>query len=796
MELSEIGINSRQANILKSKKLVSVEAFLRKQPLHYWDFTKPYALDLDDKETMDKVNKGMPFCMSGICKNYQLSKKDDSKMSIIKLKVEDDKTKNMLFVNIIGMDAFRASILRDNPDSPLNKEIVLPEYINPIFSGSDLEVSPKCLKKIEKINEEDDPDVMDYIELKTFGMDEWSKKGLSVFNAMFGMKTVEFVKSIFNYNDSEYTQALRWYGRGLRLDLAIKKVMLDAPYLMPSLMTDKKIIVGGFISYDERYKCWSVLNPGMIKPFLMKNFGYTVQYSSMKGFPDNVYRQFVDEGIKSISSMDFIPGWVTKKAGLPDFKESASLMHHPKSYKDVVLAKKRAVFENLLYLATKIKVQNPENGFLEAPVMNQTEYADKYKENLSFSLTNDQEEAIKKISECMSQGRSINALIQGDVGTGKTAVAFILMLQAVSSGFQAAIAAPYTALAWQHYRDMKEACEFLGLNAVILISGQKTAERKKILQDIADGTANIIIGTHSVFGESVEYKNLGLVISDEEHKFGVIHQESFEDKAIEGCHRITMSATPIPKSLAATVYGDNVEVITIKDKPEGRLPIQTAVCRQDKTAADFIIKQVKTGRQAYIVCPSISSEDMASIEDKERIYKKFFDNKNVSMAVLTGKMKANEKEQIMQDFTNGKIDVLMATTVIEVGINVPNATVITITGAERFGFSTLHQLRGRVGRGKYQSYCILQTNDPNEKLEFMTTTNDGFLIAEKDLELRGPGSLFGERQSGDNFYISLMLAYPKMYEWIKPVAAKMCEDATGKDFIRRYEELFVSEEER
>ena len=796
MELNEIGLSSRQENLLKSKKLITVEAFLRKQPLHYWDFTYSYALDIESEETMEKVNKGMPFCMSGICKNYQVSKKDDSKMSMIKLRVEDDKTHNTLFVNIIGMDSFRASFLRGHSDNPAKMIINLPDYVKDVFPSTNLMVSDKCLKKIAKINELDEPDVSDYIDLKTFGQDEWSRKNLSCFNVMFGMKTVEFFKEMLNYSESEYLQALKWYGRGLRADLAIKKVKIDAPYLIPSLIQDQRIIVGGFITYDEGYRCWSVLNPAMVKIYAMKNFGYTVQYSSMKGFPDNIYRHFVDEGIKNISSIDFIPQWIIEKAGLPGFKESAMLMHHPKAYKDVVLAKKRAVFEDLLYLAAKISVQSPDNKDSRVSKMPELKYLKKYKDSLPYELTSGQNEAISLISESMSLGRSVNALIQGDVGTGKTVVAFLLMLQAVGSGFQAALAAPYTTLAWQHYKDMEQICEMLGLKAVILISGQKASDRGAVLKEIAEGRADIVIGTHSVFSENVEYKNLGLVISDEEHKFGVIHQESFEEKAIEGCHRITMSATPIPKTLASTIYGDSVDVITIKDKPEGRMPIQTAVCRQDKTAADFIVKQVKEGRQAYIVCPSISSDDMASIEDKEKVYRSLFKDSGVKMSVLTGKMKNTEKDVIMQDFSDGRIDVLMATTVIEVGINVPNASVIVITGAERFGFSTLHQLRGRVGRGKYMSYCILQTDEPNDKLEFLTTTNDGFLIAEKDLELRGPGSLFGERQSGDNYYISLMLAYPKMYEWIKPVAAKMCEDATGKDFIRRYEELFISEEQR
>ena len=273
-----------------------------------------------------------------------------------------------------------------------------------------------------------------------------------------------------------------------------------------------------------------------------------------------------------------------------------------------------------------------------------------------------------------------------------------------------------------------------------------------------------------------------------------------DEKALDGFHQVTMSATPIPKSIAATLYDDTMDVISIVDKPANRIPIQTAVCQKDATALNFMEKQIKDGHQCYVVCPAIEKNDkmekMASIDEKEKIYRKFLEDRGMSLAVVTGKLKAAEKQEIMETFTTGNIDVLMATTVIEVGINVPNATVIVITGADRFGFSTLHQLRGRVGRGKFKSYCILQTSEPNEKLQFMCTTTDGFEIAEKDLELRGPGSMFGERQSGDNYYVSLMLANQDLFKRVKETAKDLCRNATGKDIIRRYEEIFRSEEER
>ena len=347
---------------------------------------------------------------------------------------------------------------------------------------------------------------------------------------------------------------------------------------------------------------------------------------------------------------------------------------------------------------------------------------------------------------------------------------------------------------------MEKIAEMVGVKVVFLTSDIKGKKKKETLEMIRSGEAQVIIGTHSIFSSDVEYKNLALIITDEEHKFGVVHRDSFREKALEGFHQITMSATPIPKSIAATLYDDTMDIISIKDKPANRIPVQTAVCQKDITALKFMEQQISQGRQCYVVCPAIEKNDkaekMASITEKEEVYRRYLESKGMSLAVVTGKLKTAEKQQIMEDFTSGKIDVLMATTVIEVGINVPNATVMVITGAERFGFSTLHQLRGRVGRGEYKSYCILQTIEPNEKLQFMCDTTDGFKIAEKDLELRGPGSMFGERQSGDNYYVSLMLANQELFKKLKETAKKLCKDATGRDIIRRYEEIFRAEEER
>lgn len=445
-------------------------------------------------------------------------------------------------------------------------------------------------------------------------------------------------------------------------------------------------------------------------------------------------------------------------------------------------------------MATKLELQKQKETRCGGLSMSDDSAVKKHIKSLPYQLTTDQREAVENLTKKMQSGENVNALVQGDVGTGKTEVAICLLLLATANGYQATLMAPYTALAEQHYIDIQKIADEFGIKVALLTSDISAAEKRKIHKQIAEGEVQIIVGTHSIFATSVTYKNLGLVIADEEHKFGVMHREHMKEKAVPGFHQITMSATPIPRSLACTIYGDTVEVITILTKPAGRIPIQTAICQNDITVMNFMLKEVQAGRQAYVVCPSIEKGKVtSSVEEKEPIYRKFFEEKGIKVGVVTGKVKAKEKQEILSAFRKNEIQILIATTVIEVGINVPNATCIAITGADRFGFATLHQLRGRVGRGKLKSYCILQTSESNEKLEFMCQETDGFKIAMKDLELRGPGSLVGEKQTGNDYYVKLMLAYPNMYKKVKEIAVEICMDNTGNDMVERYEKLFLEE---
>lgn len=805
MELNELGLTERQCSSLNKRKITSVEAMLRKQPNHYWDFTNTYALDIQDEQTCAILQRRAPFAIIGTCLSCQTEQRDHTMM--LKLRVEDEQTKQkdgtrqVLQANILGLDAFKYRLLEDLDDNPMTRKLIIPDALMFYENAADMQVSAKCAKAIAALNQEEPPAAQALGSLRVFGKDACSSMGEAALREACGPEVWEAIGSAFCGADMRELQkrCAKWYLRGLRLDLAIRRILLEC-LTVSSMLVGKRVIVGGFITYNEAYRTFSVLNPPVFSWNIERYHTFYVQHGQIKSFTAEDYRNALDLALQKISSFDIMPPDLLQKAGLPSFLQSARMMHHPQSWRDVQTAKKRAVFDDLMYLAVKLQLNHAGSDSEHGAVCNDLTLQQAYLASLPYALTNGQKQAIDTVSAQMAGGRRVNCLIQGDVGTGKTCVAFALLLQAAGSGYQGALAVPYTTLAWQHYRDLSEIAKNAGLKIAFLTSETKAAEKRKMLAGIESGEISLIVGTHSIFAEPVQYHNLGLVVIDEEHKFGVVHRGNFMEKGVPGCHKITMSATPIPKSLADTVYGEDSGIITITDKPAERLPVKTAITQDDVKAARHMIGEIQKGHQAYIVCPAIDKNDKAaqaySIEEKERIYRSYFNQEHITMSVLTGKMKAAEKTELMQKFAEGQIDVLMATTVIEVGMNVPNATVITITGADRFGFSTLHQLRGRVGRGRDQAYCILQTEAPNEKLEFLRSTTDGFLIAEKDLELRGPGTLFGDRQTGNNYFIDLMLAYPNMFQWIKKEAKHLCETQTGKDIVRRYEELFLSEEKR
>jgi ATP-dependent DNA helicase RecG len=387
-------------------------------------------------------------------------------------------------------------------------------------------------------------------------------------------------------------------------------------------------------------------------------------------------------------------------------------------------------------------------------------------DSLPYKLTEDQHRAVYGMLNTMASGRRLDALLQGDVGSGKTICAAILISAVIDSGYQAALMAPTSVLASQHY---KEFASYFPGRTVFLGSKLKAKERRTILSSIKDGSASLIIGTHAAIASDIEYANLALTVVDEEHRFGVAQRELLQEKAQAGAHVLSMSATPIPRSLALAVHGESTVIYDIHTMPAGRKPVKTIVFRnKDKTYAS-LYNQIKAGHQGYIVCPIIESNDkvegVTSITETEDALRKFFAGTDVRISCIHGAMKPTAIEDEISKFAAGQSDILLSTTIVEVGVNVPNATVMIIQNAERFGLAQLHQLRGRVCRGSAQGYCVLLSDDiSNPRLQIMARTTDGFEVAKSDLELRGAGNLIGTEQSGFDRAVEIIATNHALYQ--------------------------------
>ncbi len=455
---------------------------------------------------------------------------------------------------------------------------------------------------------------------------------------------------------------------------------------------------------------------------------------------------------------EILPEEVIRKYNLMSRKEAFGQIHFPRDRDTLREARRRLAFEEFfLFLICVRRMKDYNETLMTDYLMIETAFCSRLLEALPYRLTNAQLNAWKEIVQDLTSGRSMNRLIQGDVGSGKTILAFLALLLTVSNGFQGALMAPTEILAAQHFEalsNMKVQYN-LPFKPVLLTGSLQTAARKEIYREIEAGEANVIIGTHALIQEKVNYQNLALVITDEQHRFGVRQRESFCEKG-GGAHVLVMSATPIPRTLAMILYGD-MHLSVIDELPAGRIPVKNCVVGTSyrPKAYEFIAREVRKGNQAYVICPMVEAgEEETALENVidygEKLRKEL--PADIHVEILHGKMKAAEKKRIMEAFSSGNVHVLVSTTVIEVGINVPAATVMMIENAERFGLAQLHQLRGRIGRGNEQSYCIFISGTDNEqsleRLKILNRSNDGFYIAREDLKLRGPGDLFGIRQSG------------------------------------------------
>jgi len=482
-------------------------------------------------------------------------------------------------------------------------------------------------------------------------------------------------------------------------------------------------------------------------------------YSSNKNITQNNLRKLVEKFIANFLNYfeENIPDKLIKEYKIMERKSAIKNIHYPVSMKEIEEAKRRFAIEELLILELGILknrfiIENSNSKNYE--VEGKKEKVRDFLSQLTFNLTNAQKKVIKEVYDEISNGKIVNRLIQGDVGSGKTVVAMVMLIYMAENGYQGALMAPTEILANQHYLGIKERLEKIGLRVELLTSSIKGKKKNEILEGIANGEVDIVIGTHSLIEDNVIFKKLGLIVIDEQHRFGVNQRNKLREKGFLG-NLLVMSATPIPRSLALSIYGD-LDLSIIDELPPGRTPIKTKWIANDEDLEkmyNFIYKKVNDGNQAYFVAPLIETSDKMALKSVDKVSEEIerkFSNKKIG--IIHGKMKAKEKDEVMLKFKNKEYDILIATTVIEVGIDVPASTIMTIYNAERFGLSALHQLRGRVGRGSKQSYCFLISNSMTEnskqRLSIMEETEDGFRIAEEDLKLRNSGEIFGLRQSG------------------------------------------------
>lgn len=454
---------------------------------------------------------------------------------------------------------------------------------------------------------------------------------------------------------------------------------------------------------------------------------------------------------------EYLPSSVRLEYGLAEYNYAVQQIHFPHSKEDFYRARERLVFEEfLVFILALRQLKESDEKSKNTFQFSEQKTVEQLIERLPYELTQAQKKVWKEIKKDMTGDQVMSRLVQGDVGSGKTIVAVLSLVLAGMNGYQGALMAPTEVLAKQHYISVKELFEEHQIPLQVeLLTGSMTAkEKREAYARIASGESQIIIGTHALIQDKVEYKSLALVVTDEQHRFGVKQREKLAEKG-QTPHILVMSATPIPRTLAIIIYGD-LDISVIDELPANRLPIKNCVVDTSyrKTAYNFMKKQVVEGRQVYVICPMVEESEFLEAENVLDYARMLQDalGTDVKVGHLHGKMKQAEKDAIMNAFSQKEIDVLVSTTVIEVGINVPNATVMMVENAERFGLAQLHQLRGRVGRGKHQSYCIFmsgsKTNDTKERLSILNKSNDGFFIASEDLKLRGPGDLFGIRQSG------------------------------------------------
>lgn len=538
----------------------------------------------------------------------------------------------------------------------------------------------------------------------------------------------------------------------------LRLVWYHMPYLKNTLRPDSHFIFRGRVI--RKKNGLTMEQPQMFKPEAYEELLSSMRpvYAQTKGLGNKMITSAVEQALAFRTlERDYLPAGLRIANELAEYNFAIEHIHFPSNEEELKFARKRLVYDEFFFFLLAVRHLKEKRQNVQSPFhMEKQDECRKLLADLPYRLTNAQLRTLEEVLRDLKSGSVMNRLIQGDVGSGKTIIAVLALLAACENGYQGALMVPTEVLARQHFESVTELFEKHGVDKkVILLTGSMTAKEKRIVYEkVASHEADIIIGTHALIQEKIVYDNLALVITDEQHRFGVAQREMFGNKG-QMPHVLVMSATPIPRTLAIILYGD-LDISVIDELPANRLPIKN--CVVDKSyrprAYRFIENEVKNGRQAYVICPMVEESEMIDAENVLDYTKILRQNlPGIRVEYLHGKMKGKEKNKIMEEFAAGEIQVLVSTTVIEVGVNVPNATVMMIENAERFGLAQLHQLRGRVGRGDKQSYCIMVNasgnKEKNRRLDVLNKSNDGFYIASEDLKFRGPGDIFGIRQSGD-----------------------------------------------
>ena len=587
-------------------------------------------------------------------------------------------------------------------------------------------------------------------------------------------KTVSFIGEIIDMGTKSISRRRKIFEAIVQDDsgfICVKWFRFNKSYMTEKLKHGRKFFFSGKPTHNKRSGGLEVIHPDIdniqdenqetleierILPF----------YHSTEGLNQKSLRKIIKNIVEGYNDYisEFLPKQILKRYKFPERRKAIRLAHFPPANSSIdllknfqSLAQKRLIFEEffLIQLALAFKkrhIQLKEQG---KPFKTRGEFIRKFLKLIKFDLTGAQKRVLREIMNYLEKEAPMNLLLQGDVGSGKTVIAVIALLTAVENNFQAALMVPTELLAEQHFLNISPFCNALGISIDLVTSTGTQREKSKARDRILDGTTQIVIGTHALIEKKIEFAKLGLAVVDEQHRFGVLQREALSKKGFMP-HILIMTATPIPRSLALTVYGD-MNVSFLDEFPPGRIPIETSLFYDNKRddAYSLLEKELKKGRQAYVVCPLIEESESIDLKAAIDVFEELRDRRlqNLTVEIIHGKLKKEERQQIMTRFKNGEINLLVATTVIEVGIDIPNATVMLIEHAERFGLAQLHQLRGRVGRGEYASRCFLiayhtLTEDGKARLNAIIKSQDGFKIAEEDLRIRGPGDFMGTRQSG------------------------------------------------